>query len=875
VDALLRPGMSLMRRMRVTAKFAVVFLLLLVPLTMSLVLGAVRATRQIEVAERERDGLSYVEPLVRLVAELAEVRQAAAAGRPASRSSIPASRDVAEADRRFGDSFDVHPQWLRLRDRLTEITDGSLDATRTGAAAADAQQRALALIGSVADASTLVLDPQLDSHYVLVALADRLPRLLLAAATAQERYSGPGVTVTDDIRWQLAVDDLRTTLDRLVEDLRTAQSATAWAGFSDNVAPQVNALSIAVRQYAAVGAATVDGGTSADLQSVTASTTALSSALVGTMDTLLSQRQDRLAGERSRPVLLTLAVVLAAVYLLGSLWRATAHDVRTVLSDISTVTTGALNQTVPLRGSDEFAQMSNAMVYARDRLTALLGELRFQATHDELTALGNRALFVEKLTDALAPGEPPLTVVLVDLDGFKDVNDSFGHGIGDRLLRTVGARLHRAVGRHDVVCRLAGDEFAILLADVTTQVEARRRIDTVLTSLTRTVDVQGRNLHVAASVGFALGTPGTSTVVELMRDVDVALNAAKAGPKGAVTAFEPAMREATQERTELSGDLVHAIAEGGQMSLAYQPIVDVGSGRILGVEALARWDHPVRGAIPPTVFIPLAEATGLIVPLGRWVLGEAVRQLARWRTEFPDGYPLTLDVNLSADQLNDPSLVGEVLSLIDETGIDPGRLVLEITESALVQDLGSALRRIGQIKAMGVRLALDDFGTGYSSLSYLKDLPVDILKIDRSFVLDLEDDGAGTGHAMMAAIVQLGAALGIELICEGVETVEQRRRIASAGCRMGQGYLWARPQSAAAISEMLRAGVLGPETTDGTGRPALPGPRDSRADNRPDSRAESQLPGRSDNRLEGQVESRLEGRADGRLEGRADGRPTS
>jgi diguanylate cyclase (GGDEF)-like protein len=804
--------MSLMRRLRVASKFAVVLLLLLVPLALSLVLGAVRATRQIDVAQAERDGLAYVEPLVRLVAELAEVRQDAANGRTATGAGLPAARDVAEVDVRFGDAFDVHPQWLRLNSRLGELSGGTLTPAQTGAAAQDAQERAVELIGSIADGSALILDPDLDSHYVLAALADRLPRLLLAAAAAQERYSSPEVDVTADLRWQLALGDLRASLDRLVADLRTAQAATAWSGLAGNVAPQVNALSIAVRQYAAIGTSTQDGRTRADLQSVTASTTALSSALIGTMDTLLGQRQGRLGSERSRPVLVTLAVLLVAIYLLGSLWRATSQDVRTVLSDISTVTTGTLNQTVPLRGSDEFAQMSNAMVYARDRLTALLGELRYQATHDELTALGNRAHFVEKLTDALEPGAAPLAVVLVDLDGFKDVNDSFGHGIGDRLLRTVGARLHRAVGRHDVVCRLAGDEFAVLLHDVGSQPEARRRIDAVLASLTRAVDVQGRNLHVAASVGFALARPGRSTVVELMRDVDVALNAAKAGPKGAVTAFEPAMREATQERTELSGDLVQALAEGGQMALAYQPIVDIDSGRILGVEALARWQHPTRGPISPTVFIPLAEATGLIVPLGRWVLGEAVRQLAAWRTEFPDGYPMTLDVNLSVDQLSDPALVGEVLSLIDETGIDPGRLVLEITESALVQDLASALRRLGQIKAMGVRLAIDDFGTGYSSLSYLKHLPVDILKIDRSFVTDLEDEGAD--GALMKGIVELGTGLGIELICEGVETPKQRRILIAAGCRMAQGFLWAQPASAAAISEMLRGGVLGP-TPDG------------------------------------------------------------
>ena len=828
MDTLLWPGMLVMRRLRVATKFAAVLLLLLVPLTVSLVLGAVRANRQIEDAALEQQGLTYVEPLVRLTAQLSLVRQLSAQGVAATPSDLPAQRDVAAADDRYGDAFDVHPQWLRLRAQLTRLTDGSLSASAQGPAAATAQDAVLDLIASVTDSSKLILDPDLDTYHVLVALSDRLPRLLIAAGTAQERYTTE-TSVTQDIAWQLAVSDLMATLDRLVEDLRTAQVATAWTEFQQKVSPSVTALQVAARQYVGVEDERGPDGTRADLEGLTAPASALSSALVGTMDSLLEQRQDRLATERNRPVFLTLGILAITVYLLGSLWRATSQDVRTVLDDISTVTTGALNQTVPLNGSDEFAQMSNAMVYARDRLTSLLGELRYQATHDELTALGNRAQFIEKLTDALEPDEPPLAIVLVDLDGFKDVNDSFGHEFGDRLLRTVGARLHRAAGRRDVVCRLAGDEFAVLLHDVGSHAEARKRIDAIMTSVTRTVDVRGRNLHVAASAGFALGRPGESTVVELMRDVDVALNAAKATGKGVVTAFEPAMREATQERTELSGDLVRALQDGGQMSLAYQPIVDIASGRILGVEALVRWQHPVRGAIPPTVFIPLAEATGLIVPLGRWVLGEAVNQLARWSAQFPDGYPLTLDVNISADQLADPALVGDVLSLIDETGIDPGRLVLEITESALVRDLDAAVRRLRQLKAMGVRLALDDFGTGYSSLSYLKTLPVDILKIDRSFVIDLEDDD-GPGAAMMKGIVELGAGLGIELICEGVETVEQRRRIASAGCRMGQGFLWATPQSATALSEMLRWGVLGPaseqvrRTTSTVTPPALPSP---------------------------------------------------
>jgi EAL domain-containing protein (putative c-di-GMP-specific phosphodiesterase class I) len=244
--------------------------------------------------------------------------------------------------------------------------------------------------------------------------------------------------------------------------------------------------------------------------------------------------------------------------------------------------------------------------------------------------------------------------------------------------------------------------------------------------------------------------------------------------------------------------------ERGELQLLYQPIVDLATDAVHGVEALARWNHPVRGLVPPTVFVPIAEATGTIVPIGRWVLHEAVTQLARWRAEFPDGYPLTMEANLSAGQLADPGLVPTVAGLVAETGLDPRDLTLEITESSLVEDLDAALRPLRQLSAIGVRLALDDFGTGYSSLTYLRRLPVSMLKIDRSFVAD--SDVAEPARVLLGGIAALGTGLGMQVVAEGVETERQACRVREAGCHLGQGFLWARPMPADEVTELLRRG---------------------------------------------------------------------
>jgi EAL domain-containing protein (putative c-di-GMP-specific phosphodiesterase class I) len=321
-------------------------------------------------------------------------------------------------------------------------------------------------------------------------------------------------------------------------------------------------------------------------------------------------------------------------------------------------------------------------------------------------------------------------------------------------------------------------------------------------TLAQPVDIEGRLMRVQAGIGIATALPGSgTTAVELIRDADVALSYAKNRGKGHSVVFEPRMHDHTKERTELSADLVSAI-DAGELSVLYQPLVDLATGTLHGVEALLRWDHPVRGSVSPAVFVPLAEATGQITRIGRWVLGEACRQLAAWQQGFPDAYPLAMEVNIAPEQLADRDLVADVLTTVQNSGIDASALVLEITESALVRDIDTAMARLGQLSAMGLRLALDDFGTGYSSLSYLLRLPVTILKIDKSFL----GDASAEGRSLLRGIVDLGSGQGMQMIAEGIENADQAEFVRRSGCHLGQGHYWAPAVAAEQITEIIRNG---------------------------------------------------------------------
>jgi diguanylate cyclase (GGDEF)-like protein/PAS domain S-box-containing protein len=439
--------------------------------------------------------------------------------------------------------------------------------------------------------------------------------------------------------------------------------------------------------------------------------------------------------------------------------------------------------------------------------------LAHQALHDELTGLPNRGLLLDRLRHALArAGRDGSTVcvLFLDLDDFKLVNDTLGHAVGDELLVAVAARLRTAlrdsdtVGRLDaeMVARFGGDEFVILCEGLDHEGDAVCIAERLGRELARPIVLADRELVVTASLGLALSAGERSTPDALVRDADAAMYRAKERGRGLYEIFDEATRSRVLARLGMETELRRAL-ERDELRLFYQPIVTLQNGAIPGVEALVRWQHPDRGLIGPADFIPFAEQSTLIHSIGRWVLDEACRQAARWSRERPGLPAIAVSVNLSSRQLADRHLVTAIAATLDETGVDPGLLTLEITESLLVQDMTSAVETLEALKALGVRLSLDDFGTGYSSLSYLTALPLDVLKLDRSFVSQL---GTDADPAIVAAVCEMAVALGMTVVAEGVELPAQLAILRELGCRFAQGYLFARPLPPEELREVLDAG---------------------------------------------------------------------
>ena len=464
---------------------------------------------------------------------------------------------------------------------------------------------------------------------------------------------------------------------------------------------------------------------------------------------------------------------------------------------------------------------------------ALEAELLHQAFHDSLTGLANRALFRDRVDHALAHGarEPErIGILFIDLDDFKTINDTQGHAAGDRVLQRVAATLLNATRGCDTVCRLGGDEFAVLLERVNQDEGPEVAAQRIVNALARPIETQpGRCVTVGASIGIAMKNR-TEDREELLRNADVALYEAKTRSRGRWVVYDPAMHAALVDKVSLEADLRAAIERcqlahrpglektgtyprfgdaapqtQTQISLAYQPIVDVVTSKVMGYEALLRWTHPERGIISPSIFVPVAEESGLVLALGRWVLRTACQQASDWNAQRPDE-PITVTVNLSVRQLQDEALALDVDSALKESGLPPSRLILEMTESVIMQESSAARARLQELKKIGVRIAIDDFGTGYSSLSHLQQFPVDILKIDRSFLHRMHQGPHDT--ALVRTIIALAKLLSLRTIAEGVEDAEQQQQLKELGCDSAQGYLFGKPMSADEIESLYASADL-------------------------------------------------------------------
>jgi diguanylate cyclase (GGDEF)-like protein len=441
----------------------------------------------------------------------------------------------------------------------------------------------------------------------------------------------------------------------------------------------------------------------------------------------------------------------------------------------------------PVTVFGEFVGIGVVVVDVTDRKELEL-QLRDESLHDALTGLANRALLLDRakqLMEMARYDQRPVSVLFMDIDNFKTINDGLGHHAGDELLAAVARRLAGAMRSEETVCRFGDDEFVILASSGSVHAPPELMAARVTDVLRSPFELAGHVISVTTSIGIASGFDVSAE--ELIRNAHIAMCKAKVGGKNATVSFVPSMQEVIADRLQLEIDMRAAI-ELGQFTVLYQPIIDLQSDSLTGVEALVRWDHPVRGRLSPVEFLGLAEDTGMIRAIGRLVLREACASMALWRIQ---GMPLSLAVNISPCQIESPDLVEDVREVLEETGLDPASLILEITESLVMREVTVVIERLKALKEIGVRLAIDDFGTGYSSLSYLQQFPIDILKIDQSFVLGMQD--SPEQRAIVHALIELGRALELEIIAEGVETDTQLWLLRDERCDSAQGYLFAPP----------------------------------------------------------------------------------
>jgi diguanylate cyclase (GGDEF)-like protein len=521
-------------------------------------------------------------------------------------------------------------------------------------------------------------------------------------------------------------------------------------------------------------------------------------ALIPTQD-LISAADQRKLFELIGLVGLLIALLLFELLLA----RDIAQPLESMVDTTQDIIRGNYNRLVPSSNIQEMQELGKAINYLAQQLQVQISKLTYQAFHDPLTNLPNRPLFEDRLHRALVRAQRSqntIAVLFLDLDGFKLINDSFGHKAGDRLLVMVSERLDSCLRDEDTLARLGGDEFTILLENIQDIEDATSVANRIAKQLELPFSLEEHEIFISASIGIAISTGAQSRPEDFLRDADAAMYAAKKNGKANHQVFNLNMASQARQQLLMEAELRRAI-ERQEFRVYYQPVIHLDTGKIVEVEALVRWQHPLRGLVPPLEFIPLAEDTGLIIPLGQWILEQACKQLRAWHLQYPSDSPLVVGVNLSTKQFQQSQLEDKIAAILQEQNLEPGSLKLEITESVLLKDTDANLSALQKLKNLGVKLAIDDFGTGFSALNYLKRFPIDTIKIDRSFVNGLGCNAQDT--AIVHAIIAFAKALNLGITAEGIETADQLALLRELNCDRGQGYYFSKPLTSEAIGHLL------------------------------------------------------------------------